>query len=101
MNSIQNIEKKHMEKMKSAQLLSTLGVGALGAGIALLLPSFLASYAIPILLIGLASHAVGMFQMHAHEQQSNSPRVWWMNILYWFCWLALAALFLYILIRLF
>lgn len=100
MNGIRHIEKQQIEKMKSAELLSTLGAGVLGAGIALLIPNLLASYAIPILLIGLAMHSVGMVQMRAHEKQSNSPRVWWMEALYWFCWLALAWLFLYILIRL-
>lgn len=95
MNGMQQIE-----KMKSAELLSTLGAGVLGAGIALLIPNLLASYAIPILLIGLVMHSVGMVKMRAHEQQNYSPRVGWMEALYWFCWLALAGLFLYIIIRL-
>lgn len=100
MDSIMKVEKQHLEKMKWAQLLSTLGAGVLGAGIALLFPNILAAYTIPILLLGLAAHAVGMLQMRGIEQKSSRLRVGWMEALYWFCWLALAGLFLYILIRL-
>jgi len=71
----------------------------LGAGIALLLANMLARYAIPILLLGLISHAGGMFQKHGLEQQSESIRVWWADPLYWLCWLALAALLLFIVVR--
>lgn len=100
MENLQHVEKQHLEKMKWAQLLSTLGAGVLGAGMALLFPSILAAYAIPILILGLAAHAVGMFQMRGLEQQSKQPRVGWMEALYWLCWLALAALLLFILTRL-
>jgi len=40
-------------RIKKAELLSSLGAGVLGAGIALLLPNQLAPYAISILLLGL------------------------------------------------
>jgi len=54
----------HITRVKKAELLSSLGAGVLGAGIALLLPNQLAPYAILILLLGLVSHAVGMSQKH-------------------------------------
>ena len=88
---------EHMGQMKRAELLSSLGAGVLGAGIALLLAKLLADYAIPILLLGLVSHTVGMTQKHSLEGQDNTTRVWWVEALYWFCWIALAALLLYIL----
>jgi hypothetical protein len=91
---------QHIGEIKRAELLSSLGAGVLGAGIALLLPKTLASYAIPILVLGLASHAIGMYRKHSYEQQGNSTRVWWVEALYWFCWLALAALLFFILYRL-
>lgn len=94
------ISVQRMEKMKRAELLSTIGAGILGAGIALLLPNILANYAIPILFLGLVAHAVGMFQMRA-GQQHNNQRVWWMEALYWLCWMALIGLFIYIIVRLF
>ena len=79
--------------------MSTVGAGVLGGGIALLLAKFLAPYAIPILLIGLVSHAAGMFRKHGLEQQSQTVRIGWVEALYWFCWLALIALLVFIVIR--
>lgn len=90
---------EHIAHLKRAELLSSLGAGVLGAGIALLLPRQLGPYAIPILLLGLISHAVGMTQKHRLEQQGETTRVWWAETLYWFCWLALAALLIFTVIR--
>jgi len=89
----------HASRVRKAELLSSLGAGILGAGIALLLPNQLAPYAIPILLIGLISHAVGMSRKHGMEQQGEPVRIWWADVLYWLCWLTLAALLLFIVIR--
>ena len=89
----------HIARVKKAELLSSLGAGVLGAGLALLLPKQLAPYAIPILLLGLISHAVGMSQKHSLEGQGEVVRVWWAEALYWLCWLGLAALLLLIVIR--
>jgi hypothetical protein len=89
----------HVARIKRADLLSSLGAGVLGAGIALLLPNQLVPYAIPILLLGLISHAVGMSQKHGLEQQGEVVRVWWAEALYWLCWLGLAVLLLLIVVR--
>ncbi|RIK53726.1 MAG: hypothetical protein DCC59_06285 [Chloroflexi bacterium] len=89
----------HTAQIKKAELLSSIGAGVLGAGIALLFAKIIAPFAIPILLLGLASHSAGMFRKHRLEQQSENVRIWWVEALYWFCWLALAALLIYIVIR--
>lgn len=89
----------HIVRVKRAELLSSLGAGVLGAGLALLLPNLLAPYAIPILLLGLVSHAVGMSQKHGLEQQGEVVRVLWAEAVYWLCWLALVALLGWIVIR--
>lgn len=89
----------HIARVKKAELLSPLGAGVLGAGIALLLPNQLAPYAIPILLFGLISHAVDMSQKHGLGQQGEAIRVWWAEGFYWLCWLALAALLVLIIVR--
>jgi len=89
----------HSARIKKAELLSSLGAGVLGAGTALLLSKFLAPYAVPILLLGLISHATGMSKKHGLEQQGQNVRVWWAEALYWFCWLALAALLVFIVVR--
>ncbi len=90
----------HIARIKRAELLSSIGAGVLGAGIALLLANIFGRYAVPILLIGLVVHAGGMFQKHRLEQHSENVRVWWVEALYWLCWLALVALLLFILVRL-
>ena len=90
---------EHIARVKRAELLSSLGAGVLGAGIVLLLPNQLAPYAIPILLVGLISHAVGMSQKYGLEQQGEVVRVWWAEVLYWLCWIALAALLLFLVVR--
>jgi hypothetical protein len=89
----------HIARVKKAELLSSLGAGVLGAGIALLLENLLTPYAIPILVLGLISHAVGMFQKHGLEGQDQAVRVWWAEALYWLCWLALIGLLVLIVIR--
>jgi len=91
-------ELKRVVKSKRAELLSSVGAGILGAGIALLLAKALAPYAVAILLIGLVAHAYGMFEKHRLERQAEAARVWWAEVLYWVCWLALAALVLIILV---
>lgn len=89
----------HVAQIKRAELLSSIGAGVLGAGIALLLPNSMALFAVPILLLGLVSHAAGMFKKHGLEQQNVRSRLWWAEALYWFCWLALAGLLIFIVVR--
>jgi len=89
----------HTAQIKKAELLSSIGAGVLGAGIALLLAESIARYAILILLLGLISHSAGMFRKHRLEGQGETVRIWWVEALYWFCWLALGALLIYIVIQ--
>ena len=86
-------------RTKRAELLSSVGAGVLGARLALLFAEALKSYALAILLVGLLAHASGMYQKHQLESRSGSGRVWWVEALYWLCWLALAVLLLFILVR--
>lgn len=92
------MDTRHLTHIKRAELLSSFGAGILGAGIGLLLASLLTRYTLPILVLGLVSHSIGMFQQHRLEQ-GGSVRIWWADALYWLCWLALAALLLWIIIR--
>jgi len=50
-------------------------------------------------LIGLISHTAGMSRKHGLEGQSQTVRLGWAEALYWFCWLALAALLVFIIVR--
>ena len=84
---------------KRADLLATTGAGVLGAGLALLLAAQLQPYAIPLLALGLATHGWGMYAKHRLEARSGTPQLPWAEWLYWDCWLALAALAIYIVAR--
>jgi hypothetical protein len=92
------IDTQHITHLKRAELLSSLGAGILGAGIGLLLSNLLARYVLPILLLGLVSHSLGMFQKHQMEQ-GRYARIKWVEAFYWLCWLALAALLIYLVMR--
>ncbi|MEX0803304.1 MAG: hypothetical protein WD688_08315 [Candidatus Binatia bacterium] len=77
---------------KRAEILSSVGAGVLGAGLALLFADALKPYMVAIVLIGFVAHGSGMYQKHQIETQAPKVRVWWTEALYWLCWLALAVL---------
>ena len=86
-------------ELKRADLLSTIGAGVLGAGLALLLANDLRSYAVPLLAIGLVSHAWGMYMKHRLELRAGAPPMRWAEWLYWGCWIALVLMALWIAVR--
>lgn len=90
---------QHLARSKRAELLSTVGAGVLGAGLALLIAEQLAPYAVAILIVGLAAHAWGMLWKHQLESQAATARLWWAELLYWSCWVALAVLVVVIAVR--
>jgi hypothetical protein len=77
--------------MKKAELLSTMGAGVLGAGIALLLARWVGTAGLPLLIVGVAMHSFGMYQKRKLEDQGKPVRPRWENALYWICWMLLAA----------
>jgi len=87
---------KQVSRIKSAELISVLGAGFLGAGLALFWRERLGSFAVPILVSGLVAHAVGMYLKHQWEL-STTPLPRWVIALYWLCWVLLAGLILFIL----
>jgi hypothetical protein len=84
-------------RLKRAETTSSIGAGVLGAGIALLLPTYARECAILIVVLGLVMHAWGMYDKHRLETSTPVSRLWWAELLYWLCWVALAALGLYLL----
>lgn len=87
---------KKQNKLKQLDLLSGLGAGVLGAGIALLFAYRLESYALPILLVGLIAHGWAMFAKGRVELQAQIERPKWAVAAEWACWLLLAALSVYL-----
>jgi len=83
-------------RMKMAELLSGVGAVVLGMGLGLLFSRFLSPYITPLILIGLLTHAWGMFDKHRLESAYAGVRLWWAEVLYWICWGALFVLALYI-----
>lgn len=77
--------------IKRAELLSGLGAGVLGAGLALLVPQLLAPYAAWLLVSGVVAHGVGMTLKHRLERavRVEAP---WERWLFWGCWAILAAI---------
>jgi hypothetical protein len=92
------MDTKPASRIKAAELMSTVGAGFLGAGLALLLRERLGAFAVPILVGGLVAHTLGMYLKHQWEK-ALSPLPRWVDALYWACWVLLAGLTVFIAVR--
>lgn len=86
--------------LKRAELTSSIGAAILGGGVALLYAEALSHFALAILLIGIFVHTWGMYDKRRLERQSDAPRIWWAEFLYWTCWVGIIGLALYIFVTL-
>jgi hypothetical protein len=86
-------------RIKRAELLSTVGAGVLGAGLALLMQRWLEGFAAALLVAGLFAHAWGMYAKRRLENESEVRRAPWEDAVYWLCWAALGGLAAYIVLR--
>ena len=78
-------------RVKWAELLSSIGAGILGAGIALLAPQLLAPYGAWLLAAGVVAHGAGMAIKHRLERNVR-PVAAWEKWLFWGCWAMLGGL---------
>ena len=76
---------------KAAELASGLGAIALGACLALVLPQWLRSYGVALLVAGAVVHGAAMTLKYRLESREG-PTFWWERALFWLCWICLAAL---------
>ncbi|MGE3534264.1 MAG: hypothetical protein AB7H48_05495 [Parachlamydiales bacterium] len=82
-------------RLKLAELTSSIGAGVLGLGLGVHFGEHLKSFSLPIIAIGIFSHAVGMFDKHRLESQVNGVTAFWTKFLYWICWVSMAGLIAY------
>ncbi len=83
---------------KAAELASGLGAIVLGAGLALLAPDVLRGLAVPLLVVGIVVHGLGMTLKHRFERGAQSS-LWWETVLFWLCWACLAAVAISLIVR--
>ena len=81
-----------MTRLKLAELTSVVGVLMLGLGLGALLSRWVGPAAGPITIVGMAIHAVGMWDKHRLESEGGAKSPAWVVALYSACWLLLAAL---------
>jgi len=86
-------------RLKRAELLATIGAGALGAGFALLIQRWREVLAAMLLVVGLIVHGWGIYAKRRLENESRLPRTPWVDTVYWLCWAALGGLIAYIVVR--
>ena len=66
----------------------------MGAGLGALLAQFARPYALGLIVIGIGLHGLAMVEKRRLEAGEAIPR--WSKVLYWICWLALAAILAWI-----
>lgn len=78
--------------LKRQELLSALGVLTLGLGVGALASSYLRSVAPALAVIGAGAHSWAMYRRRHLERSTSMRSAWWMEVVYWGCWLLLALL---------
>ena len=81
-----------LDRLRFAELASGVGAVVLGVGLGVLAADQFGSLGLPLLLVGAAVHAWGMYDKHRLERQSDASAVWWEPVAYWTCWGLLAVL---------
>ena len=89
------LSKDATARRKAAELLSTTGALVLGVGIGLLVPTVGTAIAWLAVVLGVLSHSWGMYERHRLDLQAGVALPWWARLLYWLCWIGLAALAVY------
>jgi hypothetical protein len=80
-----------MTGLKFAELTSGVGALVLGLGLGSLLPHWLGPAGGLITVAGLCMHAFGMWDKHRLESAAKARNPRWVVVLYWMCWILLAA----------
>jgi hypothetical protein len=86
-------------RTRLAELTSGVGAVVLGIGLGVLMAGRLQDLALPVLGSGIVMHAWGMYDKHRLERQVGAVEPSWAVRLYALCWLILAELLVWIVIR--
>lgn len=84
---------------KHRDLASSAGAGLIGLGIGTWLAAQLSGIWVALLLIGLALHGWAMYATRRAERRAQEQLPAWATAFYWICWVSLAALLGYFLLR--
>jgi hypothetical protein len=90
------LSSRYIDQRARAELLSSVGAGVLGAGLALLFRDFLVAMMVPLLAVGGAMHVLGMYQKHHLDASEATAGPGWPVWAYWTCWLLLFGLVGYV-----
>lgn len=90
---------QHAALVKRAELASGVGALVLGTGLGVVFGRFLVSAGIPLLFAGGLLHGWGMYDKHRIERGSAAEDVRFAAALYWACWILLAAVLGYLIVR--
>lgn len=86
-----------VSRAKKADLAGATGAGVLGAGLGVMLAEYAAGAAPLLVVLGAVLHGWGMLEKRRIERDVAIPA--WSKALYWLCWVALAALLIWIAAR--
>lgn len=81
-----------VSRLKIADLASTIGALVIGFGAGAWWAPTQRVGALVVGAIGIVLHSAGMYEKHRLERGSAAEQLKWVQVLYWLCWVMLAAL---------
>jgi hypothetical protein len=86
-------------RLRLAELTSGIGAVILGVGIGVILADRMAGLGPAILAIAITLHAWGMVDKRRQERRQGGAEPWWSAALYLACWVGLAGMLAWTVIR--
>ena len=79
-------------RRKRADVASVVGAALLGGGLGAIVARYadLGRSAVALVVVGIVMHAWGMLERRRLD--TTAARVWWAEVLYWACWLAILVI---------
>lgn len=85
------IEMKLVDRLHAAEITSSVGALVLGIGVGAYIAGSLGNLAAGVFFVGLALHALGMWDKHHIEAKLAAPEPLWAKALFWLCWMMLVG----------